>query len=347
METFDGILGSAGSECQSACSAFSLDKEMYSFEDWSLSSRKNSAFIEDFDCVNVDILPLLMIDTPLTSSDTSGPFDKGVIDFVQQDEEQLNSWNLYAGEAQTNDLMEELREANLRKKPTVVQYKNEKSWNVQISLNRKKTLLQEILIRDNSYEAEGKECPYLQDHNVLTEDFDEKMDLDGLELKLMTLEEMKKDPKYWPLTEQNTELVPRLHSPPLAISENSMSFPTRQNHNEGEYSDKYYSRINIKELSYILGLENYHIALTRDVETFVLTIFKKCCKFKLGYQTWIRDTDKQERRALLDKLFRYTSKWFPELDKFKLEVIIRRGSYSKMQRRLRKERRISKRVSSA
>lgn len=345
METFDSFLASADSECRSTCSAFSLDSGMYSLEDWSLSSRKGSTFMEDFDCANVDILPLLMIDTPLTSSDTSGPFDKGFIDFVQQDQE-VHPWGLYPEEAQTNDLMEELREANMKKKPTVVQYKDEKSWNIEINFNRKKTLLQEIFIRDNSCEIERREYPYCQDHEILREDLEEKMDLDGLELKLRTLEEMKKDPKYWSLTDRNTDFVPRLHSPPLSISENSMSFPTRQNQNEGECSDKYYSRINIKELSYILGLENYHIALTRDVETFVLTIFKKCCKFKLGYQTWIRDTDKQERRALLDKLFRYTYKWFPELDKFKLEVIIRRGSYSKMQRRLRKERRISKRVSS-
>ncbi|ODV78282.1 uncharacterized protein CANTADRAFT_53093, partial [Suhomyces tanzawaensis NRRL Y-17324] len=104
-------------------------------------------------------------------------------------------------------------------------------------------------------------------------------------------------------------------------------------------NDRYYSRLNIYELSKILGLNHYHIQLTKVVEVNILEIFKNCCNFNLGYQTWIRDTNKQQRVQLVERLYKYTSTIYPEFDKFKLEVIIRRGSYSLMQSRLRRERR--------
>lgn len=106
-------------------------------------------------------------------------------------------------------------------------------------------------------------------------------------------------------------------------------------------NDRYYSRLNIYELLKILGFEAYHIQLTKEVELGVLEIFKNYCNFNLGYQTWIRDTTKEERVALVNKLYSYTRVFYPEIDRFKLEVIIRRGSYSLMQSRLRRERRLS------
>ncbi|CAI5757170.1 unnamed protein product [Candida verbasci] len=104
--------------------------------------------------------------------------------------------------------------------------------------------------------------------------------------------------------------------------------------------DRYYSRLNIYELSEILELNMYDISLTKFIESNILEIFGNYCNFNLGYQTWIRDTDKGQRRDLINKLFTYSEYFYPELDKFKLEVIIRRGSYSIMQTRLRRERRL-------
>ena len=109
-------------------------------------------------------------------------------------------------------------------------------------------------------------------------------------------------------------------------------------------NDRYYSRLNIYELSKILDLHRYSIGLTKLIELNVLEMFGNYCDFQLGYQTWIRDTDKEKRRALIQQLYSYTSTFYPEIDSFKLEVIIRRGSYSLMQTRLRRERRLKKKI---
>ncbi|KAI5962282.1 uncharacterized protein KGF55_003358 [Candida pseudojiufengensis] len=50
--------------------------------------------------------------------------------------------------------------------------------------------------------------------------------------------------------------------------------------------DRYYSRLNIYELSKILNLEKFNISLTRHIELSILEIFGNYCKFKLAYQTW-------------------------------------------------------------
>ncbi|KAI5954260.1 hypothetical protein KGF54_002035 [Candida jiufengensis] len=107
-------------------------------------------------------------------------------------------------------------------------------------------------------------------------------------------------------------------------------------------TDRYYSRLNIYELSKILNLEKFDISLTRHIELSVLEIFGNYCNFKLGLQTWIRDTTRELRIQLIQELYTYTSVFYPELDLFKLEIIIRRGSYSMMQTRLRRERRLKR-----
>ncbi|KAI5970892.1 hypothetical protein CANMA_000052 [Candida margitis] len=105
-------------------------------------------------------------------------------------------------------------------------------------------------------------------------------------------------------------------------------------------NDRYYSRLNIYELSKILELDQYDISLTKFIEDVILEMFGNYCDFKLGLQTWIRDTDKEKRKSLIQQLYSYSSIFYPEIDQFKLEVIIRRGSYSMMQTRLRRERRL-------
>lgn len=107
-------------------------------------------------------------------------------------------------------------------------------------------------------------------------------------------------------------------------------------------NDRYYSRLNIYELSRILELDGYHISLTKEIEVKVLELFGNYCDFKLGHQTWVRDTTREGRQDLITKLYSYSSVFYPELDPFKLEVIIRRGSYSLMQTRLRRERRMNR-----
>ncbi|KAK6197337.1 uncharacterized protein RJT21DRAFT_123134, partial [Scheffersomyces amazonensis] len=69
-------------------------------------------------------------------------------------------------------------------------------------------------------------------------------------------------------------------------------------------------------------------------------MFKNYCSFKLGYQTWIRGTTREYREGVIDTLYKLSRTFYPELNKFDLEVIVRRGAYSLMQTRLRKERRL-------
>lgn len=142
---------------------------------------------------------------------------------------------------------------------------------------------------------------------------------------LVPLEDMKRDSAY-----RLVGAKPRIpHS----------DYVNKMNKISNINSDKYFSRINIHELSHILELDDFNISLTREIEVKVLKIFQFYCKFELGSKTWIRDTNKAQRKELITKLHGYTSAWYPELTIFKLEVIIRRGSYSIMQRRLRRERR--------
>ncbi|RCK63425.1 hypothetical protein Cantr_09641 [Candida viswanathii] len=124
----------------------------------------------------------------------------------------------------------------------------------------------------------------------------------------------------------------------------SAAEPIESSSKEMEFkNDRYYSRLNIYELSKILNLHQYSIQLTKLIEVNILEIFGNYCDFQLGYQTWIRDTTKQKRKELIEQLYSYTVEFYPEIDSFKLEVIIRRGSYSLMQTRLRRERRLKQR----
>lgn len=148
--------------------------------------------------------------------------------------------------------------------------------------------------------------------------------------QLVLLQAMKNDPAY---------SLPAAAKPKIV----SQDYENRLNKITRIDNDKYFSRINVRELSHILELNHFNISLTREIELNVLNVFQFYCKFLLGHKTWIRDTNKAQRKELISKLHQYISQWYPELSKFKLEVIIRRGSYSIMQRRLRRERRHRKR----
>jgi hypothetical protein len=110
--------------------------------------------------------------------------------------------------------------------------------------------------------------------------------------------------------------------------------------NTTKEDDIYLCRLNVYELASILKFDEYDIKLTKEIELNVLEIFHNYCKFNLGYQTWIRDTDKLTRSNLINQLYLLTYYFYPELDKYQLEAIIRKGIYSLMQTRLRKERRL-------
>lgn len=63
--------------------------------------------------------------------------------------------------------------------------------------------------------------------------------------------------------------------------------------------------------------------------------------FQIGQKTWIRDTDEATRVRIIDEIFNATFEEFG-YDKDLLELIVRRGAYYQMQRRLRQIRKRNK-----
>ncbi|CAL9730300.1 hypothetical protein MOUN0_J02256 [Monosporozyma unispora] len=103
------------------------------------------------------------------------------------------------------------------------------------------------------------------------------------------------------------------------------------------------SRLSVAALAEVLNLKSAHEALA--IEKYILDIFEHELHYPLGYQTWIRDTPKDERAHLISQLYEKTKEKYPAYDKSILETIIRRSTYAMMQSRLRKERKKSRQLS--
>lgn len=108
---------------------------------------------------------------------------------------------------------------------------------------------------------------------------------------------------------------------------------------------RYESRLTLVQLAWILGLQNYNISLTKDVETIVLTMFDQLCGFKIGDKTWSRGVCKDERKRMIARVHKYANLYFPSFTQEIVEVIIKRGAYSRTQEFLRRKRRRQKRSS--
>ncbi|OVF11108.1 hypothetical protein A9F13_01g05687 [Clavispora lusitaniae] len=102
---------------------------------------------------------------------------------------------------------------------------------------------------------------------------------------------------------------------------------------------RYESRLTLVQLAWILGLQDYHISLTKDVETVVLTMFDQLCGFKIGDKTWSRGISKDERKRMIARVYKFASIYFPTFTPEIVEVIIKRGAYSRTQEFLRRKRR--------
>jgi hypothetical protein len=103
------------------------------------------------------------------------------------------------------------------------------------------------------------------------------------------------------------------------------------------------SRLSIVRLGEILKTSSQEE--TMKVEKFILDVFSKELNFPLGYKTWIRDTSEEFREQLLDQLFERVNPKYPSLTRQLLETVVKRATYSKMQGRLRKERRAANKMS--
>lgn len=106
---------------------------------------------------------------------------------------------------------------------------------------------------------------------------------------------------------------------------------------------RYESRLTLVQLAWILGLQNYNISLTKDVETIVLAMFDQLCGFKIGDKTWSRGITKDERGRMIARVHKFAHLYFPTFTEGIIEVIIKRGAYSRTQEFLRRKRRRQKR----
>lgn len=97
----------------------------------------------------------------------------------------------------------------------------------------------------------------------------------------------------------------------------------------------------MQELAFLLGLQGYNVDLTIEIEKNVLRILQEWCGFRLGQQSWVRDTSEANRRQLIDYLHSFTNVCYPEITRGQLEIIVKRGAYNIMQGRLRKQRKAS------
>lgn len=99
------------------------------------------------------------------------------------------------------------------------------------------------------------------------------------------------------------------------------------------------SRISLPELYIRMGLGHDHEE-ARTREQRILTILRSE-GFKLGEQTWIRDTTENDRRRIIGEIYEQTYAEY-RYSRELIEVIVRRGSYYLMQGRLRRIRRSKK-----
>lgn len=105
----------------------------------------------------------------------------------------------------------------------------------------------------------------------------------------------------------------------------------------------HFSRLNYSELATILHLSEYDISLTRLVQSTVVEVFSELfVDFKMGSHRWNRDYDKEKRVFMIRLLHMYTSIWFPEIDVQALDILIRRASYSGVQRVSRSARMVAR-----
>ena len=149
--------------------------------------------------------------------------------------------------------------------------------------------------------------------------------------KLPSLEDMIKDPKY---------ALKKGNIGNTGTFINHIDYDQKKTKaNTFINNDRYFSRLNLKELSMILELTNFDVSLTCDLENYILAILEHKCGFAVGEQTWIRGTSLETRERYIEDLYGYTEMLYPGISKKQLDIIVRRGSYYKMQHQLRNKRR--------
>lgn len=107
------------------------------------------------------------------------------------------------------------------------------------------------------------------------------------------------------------------------------------------------SRLSTESLRQSFQLSSASAA--NKLEEYIEKLLVEHCNFQLGYRTWVRDTEKDEREEILKVLEFQLNKNLDylceitgidkKLEKRSIETIVRKCTYAKQQSRLRKERR--------
>lgn len=103
------------------------------------------------------------------------------------------------------------------------------------------------------------------------------------------------------------------------------------------------SKMPLAQMYAMMGLAHNH-NLAKEREERVINIVR-AEGFNVGSQTWIRDTEETERFRIINSILYQCKSW--GYDKSLIEIIVRRGTYSRMQSKLRQERRMKKRTMDA
>ncbi|CCH45795.1 Autophagy-related protein [Wickerhamomyces ciferrii] len=121
------------------------------------------------------------------------------------------------------------------------------------------------------------------------------------------------------------------------LSISSMSSSNSPSSSSSSIKKNLDSRLSLQKLGEILQTSS--LDETIKIEQFILKIFQDELGFPLGYKTWIRDTNEEYRRFLIEELYNRVNPKYPSMTKNLLETVVKRATYSMMQGRLRKERR--------
>lgn len=105
---------------------------------------------------------------------------------------------------------------------------------------------------------------------------------------------------------------------------------------------RYESRLTMAQMTIILGLQNYTISLTKHIEAAIFVMLEQLCGFRVGERTWCRGFGKKERRDIIARVTRFMHVYFPMLSPELVEIIIKRGSYARTQKFLRRRRNLRK-----
>lgn len=100
------------------------------------------------------------------------------------------------------------------------------------------------------------------------------------------------------------------------------------------------SKMPLTKLYKMMGLENDHVKAKWREECIMDIV--RAEGFDVGNQTWIRDTEDSTRKRIIESIYRQTKEFGYNCEL--LEIIVRRGTYARMQSRLRQRRRHNKRT---